>query len=101
MRIAVASQLFHGLLIVYRDSVVENPALLAEQALCLADNLLAGATDRIASSRDSSPTQATRLHSQEDLDLAAWIVAQNEGLLCEVGRLRDGKNSAGEGETIH
>lgn len=101
IRIAVASQMFHGLLVVYRDSVVENPALFAQQALSLADSLLAGDADRASKGSGGSPTQASSLRSQDDIDLARLIVAKNDGLLCEIERLRDGKTTAGEGRTIH
>lgn len=101
MRIAVASQMFHGLLIVYRDSVVENPALFAQQALSLADSLLAGDADRPTQGSDGSPTQATPLRSQDDLDLAKLIVAQNDALLCAIRGRRGGKASASQTPTIH
>lgn len=101
MRITVASRMFHGLLIVYRDSVVENPSLFAQQALSLADSLLAGDMDRASTGSDGSPTQASSMRSQDDIDLAELIVAQNDALLCEVRQRQDGKSSASEGRTIH
>lgn len=101
MRITVASRMFHGLLIVYRDSVVENPSLFAQQALSLADSLLAGDTDRASTGSNGSPTQASSMRSQDDIDLAKLIVAQNDGLLCEIRSRRGGKASAGQSPTIH
>lgn len=101
MRISVASQMFHGLLIVYRDNVVENPALFAQQALSLADSLLAGDADRATQGSDGSPTQATPLRSQDDLDLAKLIVAQNDALLCHIKNSRGAKASVGPTPTIH
>lgn len=101
MRIAVASQMFHGLLIVYGNSVIENPGLFAQQALDLADSLLTSDAHSPAPRRNGPPSQATPLHSQEDTALAKLIVAQNDGLLCEIRSRRDGKRSADEGQTIH
>ena len=101
MRITVASRMFHGLLVVYRDSVVENPALFAQQALSLADSLLAGDTDRASTGSDGSPTQASSLRSQDDIDLAELIVRQNEELLYQVSRRQVSGKSADRGPTIH
>ena len=101
MRIAVASQMFHGLLIVYRDSVIENPAQFAQQALSLADSLLAGDADSASTGSGGSPIQASCLQSQDDIVLAKLIVAQNDALLCEIRSRRGGKGSVGQGPTIH
>lgn len=101
MRIAFASQMFHGLLIVYRDSVIQNTTQFSQQALSLADSLLAGDADSAPTGSGGSPIQPSSLHSQGDIDLAKLIVAQNDALLCEIRSRRGGKASVGQSPTIH
>ncbi len=77
-RITVATQMFHGLLLIYKDRVVSHPAVFARQALRLADELLSSEVG-VAPTKNSDQSPASRIQ-QADKD-ADWIVSQNEELL--------------------
>lgn len=99
--ITVATQMFHGLLVVYQDSVVENPDEFARKALHLADRLLAGAAQSKYAGANNPPPQSCQRTPQEVAEQIALIISSNEELLSQLRALNRSQGPRRDDRTLH
>lgn len=76
-RITVASQMFLGLVAVYRDAAVINPAIFAQQALHMADHLIAAEAKPVEGGPAAMPAASSAL----ERDQIRQILESNGDLL--------------------
>lgn len=91
-RLRVASEIFHGLIVVYRDAVVFDPETYAEEALRMADSLIA------ASGRGPRPAGTNSPATSAAFESAAMrnLTRDNERLI----RILRAASERG-GQTLH
>ncbi|WP_334180124.1 hypothetical protein [Pseudoxanthomonas sp.] len=99
--INVATHMFHGLLLVYQDSVIESPDAFAKQALHLADRLLANTSLSTQAGAPSPPTQLPVRDAQESAALIAQIITDHQRLLSQIGSLDHHQNVERISRTLH
>lgn len=99
--IAVATHMFHGLLLVYQDSVIEDPDAFAKQALHLADRLLANTSLAAQAGAASPPTQLPMRDAQESAALIAQIITDHQLLLSQLGSIDRNPHAECMSRTLH
>ena len=99
--IPVATKMFHGLLLVYQDRVVENPDEFARRALHLAERLLAGAAQSAHDGETSPPTPLPPRPACETAEQVAMVVSSHRDLLLQLRAVSHDRDIPSRDSTLH
>lgn len=95
-RLTVATQIFLGMQVVYKDSVVLNTMIFARKAMQMADALIAAEALPVSSGITSMPAASSPL----ELDQARSIAQDNEDLIA-ILRASNGLNQNPASNFLH
>ncbi len=95
-RVIVASHMFLGLVVVYRDAAVINPDIFAQRALHMADHLLAAEAKTVPGSTAATPAAAAALEREQ----IRQILEGNEDVIAFL-RAANATNAGPGGSSLH